>query len=542
MNTNDFVNELIQHENDINEGISYDYAISNFRRAKSKWSFNLSPITFLTGTNNSGKSSFLKSLLILEDYAESNNHFELSFNGPNYKKHKIDRLSNAINWEGLKNDDGDIKFEFRRFGFYVQLIFTPQVRDKQSMIKANLSKLKIRRLSDNSQFSMDRISEGQYQMYIEYDILSLNDEDSSYYALLQNMGMKTIFEKQIKELEEKRNKLNASDSKSIVLKQELNQHRKRLKEVNAKINNLESEQKNKFVLKPQFSLNEFRSDKLTLSNILQKVLSKYFEHNEKKIGNFDQKEELLKILNFGDRIMRSIKFNTHHLSPQRNSQTRLYLNENTSNDIYELINWHSENPLNPGDDPYTFIQDYMKVFNIGDDFRIKDIEGLASIIEIHENGDWRNIVDKGFGVGQLFAIIFRIGLCINDYDLDYGDIEYTHDNIKPIILIEEPEGNLHPGLQSKLADLFYEAYLDHGVRFIIETHSEYLIRRSQVLMSKWHGVDTGYEDRETRPFGAFYFDLEEGPYNMIYREDGKFENEFGPGFFDESSNLAFDIL
>jgi len=29
---------------------------------------------------------------------------------------------------------------------------------------------------------------------------------------------------------------------------------------------------------------------------------------------------------------------------------------------------------------------------------------------------------------------------------------------------------------------------------------------------------------------------------MKYRIDGKFSNEFGPGFFDEANNLLFDIL
>lgn len=29
---------------------------------------------------------------------------------------------------------------------------------------------------------------------------------------------------------------------------------------------------------------------------------------------------------------------------------------------------------------------------------------------------------------------------------------------------------------------------------------------------------------------------------MVYRVDGKFTNQFGPGFFDESTNLLFEIL
>ena len=35
--------------------------ISNFRKVKGTWDLNLAPVTFFTGTNNSGKSSVLKS-------------------------------------------------------------------------------------------------------------------------------------------------------------------------------------------------------------------------------------------------------------------------------------------------------------------------------------------------------------------------------------------------------------------------------------------------------------------------------------------------
>ena len=71
--------------------------ISNFRKIKDTWDLNLAPITFFTGTNNSGKSTVLKALLILEDHINSNNHFELDFNGEKARKHKIDCYDNAIN-------------------------------------------------------------------------------------------------------------------------------------------------------------------------------------------------------------------------------------------------------------------------------------------------------------------------------------------------------------------------------------------------------------------------------------------------------------
>ena len=52
------------------------------------------------------------------------------------------------------------------------------------------------------------------------------------------------------------------------------------------------------------------------------------------------------------------------------------------------------------------------------------------------------------------------------------------------VIIEEPEINLHPAFQSKLADMFVEAAKVFNIQFIIETHSEYLIRRLQYLTAK----------------------------------------------------------
>lgn len=105
--------------------------------------------------------------------------------------------------------------------------------------------------------------------------------------------------------------------------------------------------------------------------------------------------------------------------------------------------------------------------------------------------------------------------------------------VRPIILIEEPETNLHPYLQSKLAELFYEANREFKIQFIIETHSEYLVRKTQAIVK---------ETQNQEAFKVYYFDKDKGIYPMRYREDGKFMEEFGEGFFDEASKLAFKLF
>ena len=109
------------------------------------------------------------------------------------------------------------------------------------------------------------------------------------------------------------------------------------------------------------------------------------------------------------------------------------------------------------------------------------------------------------------------------------------------LIIEEPEAHLHPSFQSKLADIFLDAYSSLGVRFIIETHSEYLLRKTQVLVANMK-YSTNEEADSKAPFHAYYFPKDGKPYSLGYRKDGYFVNSFGKGFYDESSSLTFELL
>ena len=40
----------------------------------------------------------------------------------------------------------------------------------------------------------------------------------------------------------------------------------------------------------------------------------------------------------------------------------------------------------------------------------------------------------------------------------------------------------------------------------------------------------------------YYIPENSKPYSLGYRKDGKFMESFGTGFYDEASNLAFELL
>ena len=203
--------------------------------------------------------------------------------------------------------------------------------------------------------------------------------------------------------------------------------------------------------------------------------------------------------------------------------------------------------------PNTFMDKWTKAFGIGERISINiDDEGLGITLRLHKSeADEKGMLlaDNGYGITQIFAILLNIEVAImSRKSLDYYEdksIEWNASIQKkysePTIAIEEPEIHLHPRYQSLLAEMFYDAYKTYGIHFIIETHSEYLIRKSQVIVAGLK-YSSNQEAEETCPFRTYYMPNNSKPYSLGYRKDGKFAEEFGSGFYDEATNLAFDIL
>ena len=198
--------------------------------------------------------------------------------------------------------------------------------------------------------------------------------------------------------------------------------------------------------------------------------------------------------------------------------------------------------ISKGDDEFSLIEEWLKEFKIGNSLKVLSNKGDNYSIAIFDdkNPEITNergkdypggidLADKGMGAIQMVILLLRLATLIRKYK-----------GQQLTILLEEPEQNLHPALQSKLAELVYCVSKDFRVRFIIETHSEYLIRKSQVIVAETYKSKNNYIDN---PFKVYYLPSDGSvPYEMVYRTDGKFSNEFGTGFFDEANNLLFDIL
>lgn len=195
--------------------------------------------------------------------------------------------------------------------------------------------------------------------------------------------------------------------------------------------------------------------------------------------------------------------------------------------------------------PDSFINKWLKKFEIADKINIEqDNEGFGVIkITLEKDGNIMHLADHGLGITYLVYCMLQIETAIlaakgDRYAPTLGHKFHFEEQI---VAIEEPESHLHPNYQSLLAEMFVDAQ-KYNIRFIIETHSEYLIRKTQALVSK--NYNTIENLQQENPFKIFYFQKEsENPvYEMIYRPDGRFSNDFGTGFFDEATNLAFELF
>ncbi|RME84887.1 MAG: DUF3696 domain-containing protein [Caldilineae bacterium] len=85
--------------------------------------------------------------------------------------------------------------------------------------------------------------------------------------------------------------------------------------------------------------------------------------------------------------------------------------------------------------------------------RVKQSPGATEVL----------ITDVGFGVSQILPVLT---LCY------YAPVGST-------LILEQPEIHLHPAVQAGLADVFIDAIRHRKIQIILESHSEYLLRRLQ---------------------------------------------------------------
>lgn len=243
------------------------------------------------------------------------------------------------------------------------------------------------------------------------------------------------------------------------------------------------------------------------------------------------------------RLMRAIsKIHLEYIYSHDASQKVLYNkkdeNDYVSKSIHEFYNQRITSKSMLGKD---VVCRWLKKLCDVDDYRIKNIQGEAYQFEVKTDGKWANLADMGRGAIQIVSLLVRIASIIKKYERDNFLRNMSIEPERPLVLVEEPEQNMHPALQSQLAEMFYDVYERYGIRFIIETHSEYMVRETQIQVAKLNCKDES-ELTSRNPFVVYYFPESGNPYNMGYTPKGSFINTFGTGFFDKATLLQFELM
>lgn len=190
-----------------------------------------------------------------------------------------------------------------------------------------------------------------------------------------------------------------------------------------------------------------------------------------------------------------------------------------------------------------FVNKWLKLFGIGDSIEIEGDDASYGVRVFVVKGDERTLLaDEGCGLTQIVSLLLQIAAMRKRHsektvDDDFHEVTLYDDSV---ICIEEPEVHLHPKYQSMLAELFVEAYQKYNIHFIIETHSEYLIRKLQVLVASKENALTAND------VSLNYVEKGESGVSTNRKigitEDGRLMDSFGEGFFDEAGGLSRQLL
>jgi hypothetical protein len=235
------------------------------------------------------------------------------------------------------------------------------------------------------------------------------------------------------------------------------------------------------------------------------------------------------------------KFNekTHYLSPNRGNQKRVLMNQSDKEIDSIILEFAMRNYINK-----EFIEKCFELLGIEGTLEVNRYENTISTVYLEKGNQKIALADLGFGYSQIIPIILKVHNLIPDKDVKkkIGRIGRIDDSsILGTLILEEPEANLHPNLQSKLADTLAFIKNSLNIKFIIETHSEYFIRKLQYLTAK--------NELKTDDSVIYYFNDDKYVTNkepkikeIFINEEGGLTDSFGPGFFDEATKLQFDLI
>jgi energy-coupling factor transporter ATP-binding protein EcfA2 len=510
-------------------------SLTSFRKFSRLEQIKYKGITFLVGRNNSGKSTFVKALLLITDFLKSDNlrtydYLKNQLDGTNISNHGLAaRISEVEEDNNEQGKSYTIETELNNIK-----IFVSYGGGKEDTIATIMSIIFQDPNTNLSVFLFPSMNSVYF---------SKNKVKAS---TIRNKSMDTAsLQIRIDELKTYLSKKQPSKTSKeyIEANTELNKLNEKLKLLNENV--IEPDVPDYTVYqeyKPNLSLQDSIAD--AIGEIKSKYLGFYTKVQQglaapkefEDLKAFVQSNPVLIEKFISDVYLNISNFNQYYIGANLTKPKRLFLIQDIDNPFSQTLREFSEFKIIAGEPEYEFVKRWLKKFEIGEDFKILFYAGEAMELTINTGTHHINLANMGMGSTQAALLIYKVACIIRQNNILKKSIQSNH--VNPQVIIEEPERNLHPQLQSYLTDFLYEAHTEFGIDFVVETHSEYIVRKSQVIVAANKLVE------EENPFSIIYFPSvsHEQPFHIGYNQDGTLDKNFGKGFFDEASNSTIELI
>ncbi len=430
--------------------------------------FDFSKINILIGTNSSGKSALLKFLLML--------------------KQSLVSRGGKFEFKGEETDLGLFEDVVRNKSKNIEVQVT--FNDWREDIAATLKDSSIN--SNNILFSIDNSLGGKGNS------IEIKNDEIGYLEIykVNSKPLKIVhFDKKEKiEIPENIFKVfnfGVFDSLQIDNKDGLI---KKMLDFTARINeNTVLEEKEEIILYKLSHVSFFNSSYIQFLELLINLC--YYNPFNSKLQRTFEKENA--------QGLRSVK--------DLNTALQILTDESIDKEIRQML--------------FDKLESAVRDLGIADGILIEQGERIKVLelrVKTGKNGEYRNIVDVGFGVSLQIPLLLQ---AIISNEINNGQI----------ILIEQPEIHIHPKLQAKLM----EVLVKYGEKntYIIETHSIHLIETLQVLVkqgvTKKEDVTIHYFTKENDTTKVSVHKIE---------EDGFLDISLPEDFMDVSYSQTFQLL
>ena len=529
-------------------------SLKNFKSLKEINNFKIRPLTFLFGKNGSGKNSFIQSLLFL------------SHNIQNFKEERDYRRMERVNSSFYKSnlfdliDFDNIKGKYSSENYFSISLTLPIGFETyyKSIDEIDISWI-FKNVNSNNAKQIEELK----KYFV--DSIHLADRATIGFKSIEEYSIEFKFSMQKDSMTSPVELITIKNSKNRVLYQICpNKHSKEAYiqndidysffEVPWKNEFIKNLFKNDFITgAPLFFRDAYEIDKEQDFQLFINVLSEYLKEQPNEIfwlqSNDLEKEEIIKeiirsyfLLYFNiPQVVRDFILDISYVPSLRETPKSFYLSENDQfeEDIYYGLLYDLDEKTKfkrlgsaTSLDLIEFINKYIRLLKLGDALTLesKNKGNELFAINIIEKGHKINISQSSSGFKQLLPIIYK----------SYYDTSLSRSRrfVEKMCIIEQPELHLHPSLQASMVEMFLDDQLKHR-NFIIETHSEHIIRKVQVLIAK------GELDKDR--VAVYYFDKDEKTGNtsikkMELEDNGFFKEPWPDGFFDDSYNLARELI